>query len=100
MGFLIEHPFWIVIIVIVLLIALVALFGVLADGNGATTVASEGIRPDVTAYGNGSYFYLVDNRTGVVYLEYSFSYQHGLSVMLNPDGSPVTMDQLGLSPAN
>lgn len=100
MGFISAHPFWAAIIAIALCFALIGFLSWLADGSNPATMASEGVCPDLAAYGNGNYYYLVDNRTGVVYLEYSFGHQRGLSVMLNPDGSPVTMDQLGLSPMN
>lgn len=36
--------------------------------------------------------YMVDNRTGVVYILYG----RGLTVLLNADGTPVTKEQLGL----
>ena len=99
MGFFSDHPIWMAIIAIILCFVVIGLLSWLADGSNPATMASDGICPDLTAYGNGNYFYLVDNRTGVVYLEYSFGRQCGISVMLNPDGSPVTRDQLGLSPA-
>lgn len=38
--------------------------------------------------------YAVDQSTGVVYL-YSWS-RGGVTIMLNPDGTPVTKEQLGL----
>lgn len=42
------------------------------------------------------YSYLIDRRTGVVYIEYtSGRYRYGITAMLNPDGSAVTADQLG-----
>nr|WP_297765594.1 DUF6440 family protein [uncultured Butyrivibrio sp.] len=43
------------------------------------------------------YHYLVDENTGVVYLEYdSGLYKYGITVMLNADGTPVTAEQLGI----
>lgn len=44
----------------------------------------------------GSYYYLVDRNTGVVYLCYNATYQHSITVMLNADGTPVTAEQLGI----
>ena len=42
------------------------------------------------------YSYLIDRRTGVVYIEYaSGRYKYGITAMLNPDGSAVTAEQLG-----
>ena len=39
--------------------------------------------------------YLIDERTGVVYLVYyAGQYKIGMTVMLNADGSPVTYDQI------
>lgn len=36
------------------------------------------------------YNYLIDNDTGVVYLEYEGSYGHGITVMFNEDGTVMT----------
>lgn len=51
--------------------------------------------PDFTQYfvstADGT-AYLVDNRTGVVYIRFN----RGLTIMLNPDGPPVTKEQIGL----
>lgn len=58
--------------------------------------------PDLTRYGNENnmnyeaFWYVVDNRTGVVYLEYNSGRRYGITVMLNADGTPVTQDQLKL----
>ena len=52
--------------------------------------------PNVTVYGSGLYTYVVDENTGVVYLQYDGGRKCGLSVMLNQDGTPVTRDQLGI----
>lgn len=46
---------------------------------------------DTTEY---TYFYAVDERTGVVYLLGQDYYRLGITVALNADGSPVTKDQL------
>ncbi len=43
-----------------------------------------------------SYSYLVDENTGVVYLEYNTTYRHAITVMLNADGTPITAEQLGI----
>lgn len=41
--------------------------------------------------------YLIDQRTGVVYLEYHNGDIYGITVMLNADGTPVTANQLEVS---
>ena len=60
---------------------------------------SSGITPNILStsnLGGGDYFYLVDKNTGVVYLCYRYGYRHGMSVMLNPDGTPITAEQIGI----
>lgn len=45
----------------------------------------------VASQWNGEgYYYLIDNNTGVVYLEYSGSYGHGITVVYNADGTIMT----------
>lgn len=65
--------------------------------------AVEDIKPSVTILSNedpfgndagNKFFYIVDNRTGVVYLGFSCYRKAGITVMLNADGSPVTYDQI------
>ena len=51
------------------------------------TVFAEGIDPD-------SYYYLVDNKTGVVYLLLDGIWCSGITAVLNADGTPVTIDQI------
>jgi len=41
------------------------------------------------------YEYIVDINTGVVYLEYHRFNRYGVTVMLNPDGTPIIAEQLG-----
>ena len=36
------------------------------------------------------YSYLIDNNTGVVYLEYDGVYRHAITVMFNADGTVMT----------
>ena len=36
------------------------------------------------------YNYLIDNNTGVVYLEYEGAYKHSITVMFNADGTIMT----------
>ena len=44
--------------------------------------------------GVANFYYVIDDRTGVVYLAFSKYRQAGITVMLNADGSPVTYDQI------
>lgn len=50
--------------------------------------------PNVTEYGDSVYFYIVDNNTGVVYLSYRDGYRQGITVMLDENGDPITVDDL------
>ena len=54
--------------------------------------------PDVTVLaedvGMYNYFYIVDNKTGVIYLQFDGYRSAGITAMLNPDGTPVTIDQI------
>lgn len=54
--------------------------------------------PDITQYAKDErtydYFYVVDNNTNVVYLQFSGYRRAGITVMLNADGTPITVDQL------
>lgn len=46
---------------------------------------------DVESY---DYFYVVDNATGVVYLQFYGYSRAGITVALNADGTPITVEQL------
>ena len=53
--------------------------------------------PDIETLGGDNlyhYHYIIDNRTGVVYLSYDFGDRTGITVMLNADGTPVLKNQL------
>jgi len=50
--------------------------------------------PNVTEYGDSKYYYIVDNNTGVVYLCYMYGYMCGITVMLDENGDPITVDDL------
>lgn len=58
------------------------------------------IKPPVTILSNESnledadFFYVIDDRTGVVYLGFEATSRAGITVMLNTDGSPITYDQI------
>ena len=89
--------------IIVLIVALLLLLvGCGANSAGANRDFSSGIRPNILecgssgADGGGSYYYIVDMNTGVVYLSYDGYRRHAISVMVNADGSPVMAEQLGI----
>lgn len=44
-------------------------------------------------YGN-DYFYVIDKSTGVVYLQFEGYRRGGITVALNADGTPITVEQL------
>lgn len=44
----------------------------------------------VSPYNVERYNYLIDNNTGVVYLEYDTTYAHTVTVMFNADGTVMT----------
>lgn len=58
----------------------------------------ENDKPDITVLAKDiphySYFYVVDNNTGVVYLQFYGYRKAGITVMMNPDGTPVFADQI------
>ena len=85
-------------------IAILPLFALLLAGcdmgTAGTKVSSQTSDLRITVYAadasSSKYYYVVDNRTGVVYLEFEGYCRGGITVMLNPDGTPVTKDQLEL----
>ena len=92
-----------VFITITLFALVITLSGCDIDAKrGVTTVRNSGIAPDLTYYvntinddGSGVYYsYLIDNRTGVVYLRYREGFSSGIIVMLNTNGTPVTVDRI------
>lgn len=52
--------------------------------------------PDISTTGvkTGGYNYLIDNTTGVVYLEYVNAHGSSISVMLKPDGTPLMEEDI------
>lgn len=54
--------------------------------------------PDVSSLAKDTdsydYFYVIDNNTGVVYLQFIGFRRAGITVALNADGTPVTVDQI------
>lgn len=79
----------------IVLICLIGLTGCGEDVDGAGTQTN--VRPRFSRVGASSwfedYYYLVDQRTGVVYLIYGLGKGGGITVVLNADGTPMTKDQ-------
>lgn len=44
--------------------------------------------------GMGAYEYIIDENTNNVYLKYSCGRQAGMSIIMNSDGTPMTLEQL------
>ena len=88
------------VIAVVCLIAVVLSLSGCNEGQSTQSVgySIENNKADVTVLAKGvpkySYFYVVDNRTGVVYLQFHHNYCSGITVLLNPDGTPVLADQI------
>ena len=76
-----------------LIVSLTGCHGVKAK-NGLEEDYSPIGYPNVTEYGDSVYFYIVDNNTGVVYLSYRDGYRQGITVMLDENGDPITVDDL------
>lgn len=87
----------IVIICITLMILMLS-----GCGNGQSFpnngFSSEYLVPDLTCLatdtGDNTYWYVIDNNTGVVYLQFSGFRRGGITVALNADGEPLTVDQI------
>ena len=67
--------------------------------NGYEVSAEQRIKPEIERYKDDSfslrsYSYLVDKRTGVVYLEVAHKDAISVILMVNADGTPVTVEQL------
>ena len=97
-----RKSFLLAVVVIVLIFALTGCGPTEAE-RGEHVVKDSGLVPDITTYKNSSfsplsnnlaYQYAVDNRTGVVYLSFRYDRGGGITVMLNADGTPVTIDQI------
>ena len=83
-------------LILAALVAAVMLTG--CDSGKAGTKVERSVYTKITQYGTGtgtnSYFYVVDERTGVVYIAFEGLYRGGITVALNADGTPVTKEQL------
>ena len=70
------------------------------QSTSTTGYSSEYNVPDISSLakdtGPYNYFYVIDNNTGVVYLQF-VDYRRrraGITVALNADGTPITIDQI------
>ena len=83
-------------LILAALLAAVMLTG--CDVGQTGTMVRGSVHPKIAQYGadtgTNSYFYVVDERTGVVYLAFEGFYRGGITVSLNADGTPVTKEQL------
>jgi len=61
-------------------------------------------KPDVKLLANNTgsykYFYVIDKNTEVVYLQFEGDRRGGITVALNADGTPVTVEQLEMDERN
>lgn len=85
----------------ILLVLLVFVLVLTGCGSGNKNLSKKSKdpfpNPTITSYGNkelGNYYYVVDERTGVVYISYDSFRRHSMTPALNTDGTPVTKDQL------
>ena len=105
------------IIKILLLIVLIASAAVIITATSVSSQAAEGptaaqaehvkyqndkrILPDIVTYRASAnminYSYVVDRRTGCVYIVAEGERRYGITPAMNPDGTVVTAEQLGLS---
>lgn len=87
--------------VITIISVILLLSGCRGDGGSEPKRVPLDFDLDITEYhsealGTNKYYYVIDDRTGVVYIAYETGYRGGITVALNSDGTPVTKDQLGL----
>lgn len=91
-----------VIVVIMCVITIFLLSGCKEGQSSLTTkYSSEYIVPDISSLAKDTdsydYFYVIDNNTGVVYLQFIGFRRAGITVALNADGTPVTVDQIAIT---
>jgi uncharacterized alpha/beta hydrolase family protein len=80
------------------ILAIVLLTGCKGQAQPDFTYTEDYKVPDVTKiispiYSSG-YNYLIDNNTGVVYLEYEGYCRHAITVMFNSDGTVMTEEDI------
>jgi len=87
----------------ILLVGLIAILFLLAGCDGGKAIPENGYsdiysKPDMKFLAKDvehyDYFYVVDNATGVVYLQFSGYRRAGITVALNADGTPITVEQI------
>ena len=83
----------IVIILLVVCLTGCGIYGSKANKGNKDEYSPIGY-PNVTEYGTGNYYYVVDNNTGVVYLRERDGYHAALSVMFDENGDVITVDKL------
>lgn len=62
------------------------------ETNKTYEIVPEMVR--VSDHKNGEWSYYVDKRTNYTYLVYESYYKRAVTAMLNPDGTPMTLEQL------
>ena len=87
-------------IAIICLTAMLFMLAGCKEGQSKSTprYSSEYNIPDISILakdvGSYNYFYVLDNKTGVIYLQFAYYNQAGITAALNADGTPITIDQL------
>lgn len=87
-------------IAIICLTAMLFMLAGCKEGQSQSTpgYSKEYIEPDISILAKDldsyDYFYVLDNNTGVVYLQFTGFRRAGITVALNADGTPVTVDQI------
>lgn len=87
-------------IAIICLTAMLFMLAGCEEGKSGATpgYSSEYNIPDISILaedtGPYDYFYVLDNNTGVVYLQFIGYRRAGITVALNADGTPITVDQI------
>jgi len=87
-------------IAIICLTAMLFMLTECKEGQSTSTTrySSEYNVPDISSLAKDTdsynYFYVIDNNTGVVYLQFSGFRRAGITVALNADGTPITVNQI------
>ena len=85
-------------IIILSVLAIVLLTGckgqVQADYGNTEDYELPNVTRIISPHNDVGYNYLIDNNTGVVYLEYDGTYRHAITVMFNSDGTVMTEDDI------
>lgn len=85
-----------------MLVAMLTLLGCKSESTKGMLKQKEYPVPQITIYADkkeadikyAEYYYAVDEKTGVVYIVYENQHQYGMTPALNPDGTPMTKEQL------